>query len=75
MDYVNPKALVQETVTLAKTKSQLTIGSMMIRGILAGAFLGFATSLAFIMKLARPASYCGSDSLSRGIRHARLAGL
>src|SRR5216683_4323370 len=48
MDYVNPKELMQEVVAVAKIKSELGIGNMMIRGILAGAFLGFATSLAMI---------------------------
>jgi formate/nitrite transporter len=49
MDYVNPKELLQEVVAVAKRKSELGIGNMMIRGILAGAFLGFATSLAVIV--------------------------
>lgn len=42
MDYVNPKELLQEVVAVAKRKSELGIGNMMIREILAGAFLGFA---------------------------------
>jgi len=46
MDYVNPKELMQEVLAVAKRKSELGIGNMLIRGILAGAFLGFATSLA-----------------------------
>jgi formate/nitrite transporter len=45
-DYVNPKELVQEAVQLAKRKSELRAWDMLIRGILAGAFLGYATSLA-----------------------------
>jgi formate/nitrite transporter len=49
MDYVNPKELMQEVVIVAKRKSDLGIGNMMIRGILPGAFLGFATSLAMIV--------------------------
>jgi len=49
MDYVNPKELMQEVVAVAKRKSELGIGNMLIRGILAGAFLGFATSLAMIV--------------------------
>ncbi len=49
MDYVNPKELLQEVAAVAKRKSELGIGNMMIRGILAGAFLGFATSLAMIV--------------------------
>jgi formate/nitrite transporter len=49
MDYVNPQELMQEVVAVAKRKSELGVGNMLIRGILAGAFLGFATSLAMIV--------------------------
>ena len=49
MDYVPPKEIVQEAVRLAKTKSSLSIRDMLIRGMLAGAFLGYATSLALIV--------------------------
>lgn len=49
MDYVNPKELVQEIIVVAKRKSELSIGAILIRSILAGAFLGFATSLAFFV--------------------------
>jgi len=48
MDYVNPKELVQEIVAFAKKKSELSIADMLLRGSLAGVFLGFATSLAFV---------------------------
>src|SRR5258705_646675 len=48
-DYVNPKELLQEAVQLAKRKSELSIRDMLIRGILAGAFLGYATSLVFVI--------------------------
>ncbi len=48
-DYVNPKELLQEAVQLAKRKSDLPVRDMLIRGILAGAFLGYATSLVFVV--------------------------
>jgi formate/nitrite transporter len=48
-DYVGPKELLQEAVQLAKRKSELTVRDMLIRGILAGAFLGYATSLVFVV--------------------------
>jgi formate/nitrite transporter len=48
-DYVNPKELLQEAVQLAKRKSDLSVRDMLIRGILAGAFLGYATSLVFMV--------------------------
>jgi formate/nitrite transporter FocA (FNT family) len=40
---------VEEAVLTAKRKAGLSVGDMMIRGSLAGAFLGFATSLALIV--------------------------
>lgn len=48
-DYVAPKELMQEAVQLAKRKSDLPVRDMLIRGMLAGAFLGYATSLVFVV--------------------------
>ena len=48
-DHVGPKELVQEAVQLAKRKSELPVRDLLIRGILAGAFLGYATSLVFVV--------------------------
>jgi formate/nitrite transporter len=48
-DYVAPKELLQDAVQLAKRKSDLPARDMLIRGILAGAFLGYATSLVFMV--------------------------
>ena len=48
-DYVSPKELLQDAVQLAKRKSELPVRDMLIRGILAGAFLGYATSLVFVV--------------------------
>jgi len=50
MDYVNPSELVAEAVRAAKRKAQLGIHDMLLRGALSGAFLGFATSLVFIVQ-------------------------
>lgn len=49
MDYVNPKEVMQEIIVVAKRKADLSIGAILIRSSLAGAFLGFATSLAFYL--------------------------
>jgi formate/nitrite transporter len=48
-DYVSPKELLQEAVQLAKKKSELSVPDMLIRGLLSGAFLGYATSLAILV--------------------------
>jgi formate transporter len=45
-DYVNPKEVVQDILTAAKKKASLSVRDMVIRGILAGVFLGYATSIA-----------------------------
>jgi len=48
-DYVSPKELLLEAVQAAKRKSELSARDMLIRGILSGAFLGYATALAIIV--------------------------
>src|ERR1051326_5192281 len=49
MDYIAPKALMADAVSLARTKSLLPIRDLLIRGVLAGVFLSYATSLAFVV--------------------------
>lgn len=46
MDFVTPKELIQDAISVAERKAELSIGAMLLRGALAGVFLGFATSLA-----------------------------
>ena len=40
MDYVVPAAVVSDAVNAAVKKSTLSVGDMLIRGALSGAFLG-----------------------------------
>lgn len=49
MDYVKPAELVTEAVQAAEKKAALSIPDMLIRGMLAGAFLGYATSLVLVV--------------------------
>jgi len=49
VDYINPKAVIAEALEAAKKKADLPIRDLLLRGLLAGAFLGFATSMAFIV--------------------------
>jgi len=49
MDYVTPPEIIAESVKLAKRKAGLSIRDLLLRGILAGAFLGYATSLALVI--------------------------
>jgi len=48
-DYVSPQELLKEAELLAEKKAELTVGDMLIRGALSGAFLGYATSLALLV--------------------------
>ena len=47
-EQVTPTELVVEAVELARKKAELHTGDLLIRGMLAGALLGIATSLAFV---------------------------
>jgi formate/nitrite transporter len=49
MDNIRPGEMVAEMLTVAQTKSRLPIRDLLLRGALAGAFLGFATSLAMVV--------------------------
>jgi len=50
MDNLTPHELIVEMSRAAKRKSQLSVRDMLLRGALAGAFLGFATSLVFVVQ-------------------------
>lgn len=47
MDYVKPVEVVKNMVAAGDSKAGLPVKDLLIRGILSGALLGFATSLAF----------------------------
>src|SRR5690625_4251742 len=47
MDYVRPNDVVWEMAIAGKNKVQLTVTEILIKAILSGAFLGYATTLAF----------------------------
>jgi len=46
MDYVLPVEVISDAGRAAERKACLSIGDLLIRGALAGVFLGYATSLA-----------------------------
>ena len=72
-DYVIPKDLVQQATQIARTKSELPVRDMLIRGILAGAFLGYATALVFTV-LSGTSAHRRRDRFSCGLRDTRIAG-
>lgn len=47
MDYIKPTQLIEDIANIGAYKSTLAIKDILIKGILSGAFLGFATTLAF----------------------------
>lgn len=49
MDCVKPDEMIAEALKVAAKKVELSIRDLLLRGILAGALLGYATSLAFIV--------------------------
>jgi formate transporter len=49
MDYVSPPEILSEAISVARRKAGLSIMDMVVRGILSGAFLGYATSLAMVI--------------------------
>jgi len=49
MDYVTPPEMINDAMSLAKRKAGLSVRDLLLRGILAGAFLGYATSLALVI--------------------------
>ena len=50
MDNLSPNELITEVLRSARRKSLLSVRDMLLRGALAGAFLGFATSLVFVVQ-------------------------
>lgn len=50
MDSVVPAELIDEALRTAKRKAGLSVPDMLLRGALAGVFLGFATSLVFMVQ-------------------------
>lgn len=47
MDYIKPSEVAESFVLNGATKARLGIGSLLVRGFLSGALLGFATTVAF----------------------------
>jgi formate/nitrite transporter FocA (FNT family) len=47
MDYVSPSEVAKTFVSSGAAKSRLPAGQLLLRGVLSGALLGFATTVAF----------------------------
>ena len=75
MDYVTPPKIVAEAVQIASRKARLSIVDMLIRGMLAGAFLAYATSLAIIVTAQGIAPVVGAILFPAGFVMLVLLGL
>ena len=75
MDYVTPTELIAEVIRAARRKAHLTVGDMLLRGALAGAFLGFATSLAFTVQMQGVPAIVGAILFPAGFVILVLLGL
>ncbi|MGC1648946.1 MAG: hypothetical protein WA741_24255 [Candidatus Sulfotelmatobacter sp.] len=73
-EQVTPTELVAEAVELAKKKAELRISDLLIRGMLAGALLGIATSLAFVPVAPGMPALARRHYLSGRVCDAGLAG-
>ncbi|MFD1780531.1 formate/nitrite transporter family protein [Fredinandcohnia salidurans] len=60
MDYVKPTQLIEDVAHAGAHKSTLKISDILIKGILSGAFLGFATTLAFTATIETNLSIVGA---------------
>ncbi|HXZ81291.1 MAG TPA: formate/nitrite transporter family protein [Terriglobales bacterium] len=49
MDYVTPTEIINDSLQAARKKASLSVRDMLLRGMLAGSFLGYATSLVFVV--------------------------
>jgi formate/nitrite transporter len=75
MDNLTPIELMAETLRAAKRKAQLSAGDMLLRGALAGAFLGFATSLVFMVQTQGVPAIVGAILFPAGFVMLVLLGL
>src|SRR5215831_3298032 len=75
MPYVKPEAVVEQIVQAGVAKSQLPVRDLLTRGFLAGAFLGFATTLAFTASLQTKVGLTGALVFPVGFVMIVLLGL
>lgn len=51
MSYVSPEDVVENMIKAGQAKAKLPVKDLLLRGALAGVFLGYATTLAFTASL------------------------
>jgi formate/nitrite transporter FocA (FNT family) len=75
MDYINPSELIEEMLRAAKRKAGLSVSDMLLRVALAGVFLGFATSMVFMVQVQGVPPIVGALPLPVGFVMLVLLGL
>ena len=60
MDNIKPAEIVRDITLMGAQKAKLPIKDILIRGFLAGAFLSYATTLAFTVATQSGLSYVGA---------------
>lgn len=60
LDYIKPNQLIEDVAQTGAYKTTLNISDILIKGILSGAFLGFATTLAFTATIETNLSIVGA---------------
>ncbi len=74
-DSVRPLEMISDMLTAAKAKASLSERDMLIRGVLAGAFLGFATALAQLVVVQGAPPFVGAIIFPIGFVLLVLMGL
>lgn len=75
VDYVRPEELLQQALTAAETKANLSARDLLIRSFLAGAILAYATSLVFVVLSQGSAAVVGALLFPVGFVMLVLLGL
>jgi formate/nitrite transporter len=75
MDYVKPTEAIASALQAAQDKAALSVQDLLIRGALAGAFLGFATSLVIVVLAQGVAPIVGAALFPVGFVMLVLLGL
>lgn len=75
LDYIKPAQLVEDVANTGAYKSTLAIKDILIKGILSGAFLGFATTLAYTAAIETKLSIVGAFVFPVGFVLILLLGL
>jgi formate transporter len=75
LDYIKPNQLIEDVANTGAYKSTLAIKDILIKGILSGAFLGFATTLAYTAAIETKLSIVGAFVFPVGFVLILLLGL